>query len=67
MHGCRKYLTIILDFHVLLLGEEGARPAAHVAGRILLSQFNIERVLSYGSSLLGSEGAQYDMDLSSAG
>ncbi|KAK7113585.1 hypothetical protein V1264_012846 [Littorina saxatilis] len=42
-------------------------PAAHIAGRILFSQFNIQRVLNYGTSLLGCEGAQYDMDLSGAG
>ncbi|XP_025098082.1 TATA-binding protein-associated factor 172-like isoform X2 [Pomacea canaliculata] len=39
-------------------------PAAHVAGRILFSQFNIQRVLSFGSSLLSCEGAQYDCDIS---
>jgi hypothetical protein len=33
----------------------------------LFSQFNIQRVLSCGASLLGSEGGQYDMDTSTAG
>lgn len=45
----------------------GISPAAHVAGRILFSQFNIQRVLNYGGSLLGSEGGQYDVDTSAAG
>ena len=52
---------------MLSLADPESSPAAHVAGRILFSQFNIQRVLNYGTSLLGSEGAQYDMDLSVAG
>ncbi|XP_046551692.1 LOW QUALITY PROTEIN: TATA-binding protein-associated factor 172-like [Haliotis rubra] len=38
--------------------------SAHVAGRILFSHFDINKVLAYGTSLLGSEGAQYDVDMS---
>ncbi|KAL8593219.1 hypothetical protein ACOMHN_009874 [Nucella lapillus] len=40
--------------------ETEASPAAHVAGKVLFSKFNIQRVLNYGTSLLGCEGGQYD-------
>ena len=55
------YFMFLLFYYC---SESDASPAAHLASRILFSQFNIQRVLSYGTSLLGSEGAQYDMDLS---
>ncbi|KAK7502412.1 hypothetical protein BaRGS_00006365 [Batillaria attramentaria] len=44
-----------------------ASPAAYVAGRVLFSQFNIQSVLDCGASLLGSEGAQYDVEQCASG
>lgn len=44
--------------------ESEASPAAHVAGKVLFSKFNIQRVLNHGTSLLGCEGGQYDADVS---
>ena len=41
--------------------SEGASTSSGSVGRLVFSQFNIQRVLRNGASLLGSEGAEYDV------
>ena len=44
-----------------VLTEEQEGPPPTNADQLQLAQFDIEKVLSHGASLLGSEGAEYDM------
>ncbi|XP_050390117.1 TATA-binding protein-associated factor 172 [Patella vulgata] len=41
--------------------SEAGTAAAQCAGKILFTQFDVNKVLAFGASLLGSEGGQYDV------
>ena len=71
------YLMTIGYCHGLTVGEvEGVSPNVvcvvengtkkdykefDVGGRLRLTQFNVDRILSHGATLLGSQGAEYDI------
>ena len=47
--------------------ETSDSPVNIYEGRLTLSQFNVERVLKHGASLMGSEGKEYDVQEASLG
>ncbi|XP_041362673.1 TATA-binding protein-associated factor 172-like isoform X2 [Gigantopelta aegis] len=47
--------------------EPGTVASLQSAGRILFSQFDVNKVLAFGASLLASEGGQYDVEQAACG
>lgn len=45
--------------------SEGESSSAE--GQLLLSQFDVQKVVLHGASLLGSEGAEYELDSETLG
>ena len=45
---------------LLFFSEDGW--TAEAGGQLSFNQFNIDKILKYGASLLGSEGAEYDAE-----